>query len=82
MVFDDKISTVLFIREVKIPPNWTDILQIISQSDAPENIYISHTCFITYLEEDPRETPSHETRVAPENNNKIITLLQSKPYLK
>ena len=38
VVFDDYFSVVIFIRGVIIPPNWTGLVQRISQSSAPDNI--------------------------------------------
>ena len=52
-------------REVTIPPNWTDIVQHSSQSGAPENIDLKDTWLTPDLEESPRETPNHVPRVAP-----------------
>ena len=77
VVFDDKFSTVPFMREGKMPPNWTDLVQRRSQSGAPENIYLKETWFNPDLEEDPIETPSHDPSVAPENNNNMLMPLQS-----
>ena len=60
-------------REVTIPPNWTDILQRSSQSGATENIDLKDTWFTPDLEEDHRETPTHVPRVTPENNRNMTT---------
>ena len=68
-------------REGTIPPNWTDLLQRSSQSGAPENIDLEYTWFTPDLEEDHSENPSHEPSIAPENNNKTLTSLHSKPHV-
>ena len=65
MVFDDEFSTVPFIREVTIPPNWSDLVQCRSQSGAQENIELKDTWFTTYIDEDHTETPTHVPRVTP-----------------
>ena len=57
-------------REEKIPPNWTDLVQQSSQSGAHENIDINDTWFNPDLDEYTRETPRHESSFAPENNKK------------
>ena len=81
MLFDDEFSTVPFIREGTIPPNWTDIVQHSSQSGAPENIDLKDTWSTTNIEEDSSETQIHEQNVAPENNNKMVMLSHSKPHV-
>ena len=81
MVFDDAISTFPFMREGKITPNGTDLVQDSSQRIASENIDLKDTWFTPDLLEDPRENPRHEPSVAPENNNKTLTLSQSKPHM-
>ena len=48
-----------------------------SHSNIPENIDLKDTWFTPDLEEDPRETLSHEPSVAKENNNKMLTLSHS-----
>ena len=53
-------------REGRIPPIWTDIVQRISQSGAQENIDLKDTWFTTDIEEDPIENPTHIPRVTPE----------------
>ena len=45
VVFDDEFSTVPFMREGKIPPNFTYLVQHISQSGTPNNIYLKDTLF-------------------------------------
>ena len=50
VLFDDEISTVTFMREGPVPPNWTDIVQRISYSGSPENIDLGDTCFTPYLD--------------------------------
>ena len=60
-------------RKDTIPPNWTDLVQLVSQSVAPDNIGIGDTCLTPDIEEDTRKSPSHEPSVAPENNYKIPT---------
>ena len=62
-------------REVKILPNWTDLLQHSSQSGALENINLKDTWFTTDIEKYPRETPTHMPRVSPKNNGNMITSL-------
>ena len=44
VVFDDECSTALFMREGIISPNWIDIVQRRSQSDAQENIDLKDIC--------------------------------------
>ena len=77
VVFYADFSTVPFMREGKIPKNWTDLVQHSSQSGAPGNIELKYTWFTPYLEEDPSKTPTHVLRVSPENIMNIITFLQS-----
>ena len=77
MLFDDEFSTVPFIREGKIPPNCTDLVQRISQSSSPYNVYLKDSWFNPEPEEAPSETSSHESSVAPENTNNILMLSQS-----
>ena len=50
VVFDDEFSTFPFMREGTIPPNCTYLVQHRSQSNAPENIYLSDTWFTPDLE--------------------------------
>ena len=74
MVFDDEFSTVPFMREGTMPPNFTDIVQLSSQSGAPDNIDLKDTWFTPYLVEDPIKTPIHKRSVAPENANNSLML--------
>ena len=69
-----------FMREFTIPPNWTDLVQLISQRVAPENIDLRDTWFIPYIEEDSRKISSRNLGVTPENNNKTLTLPQFEPH--
>ena len=50
VVFDNHFTTVPFMREGTIPQNWTDNLQHISQSGAPESIELKDTWFTLDLE--------------------------------
>ena len=50
VVFDDKFSTVPFIREVIITPNWTDLVERSSQSSALDNIDLMDTWLAPYIE--------------------------------
>ena len=70
-------TPVTFMREGTIPPNWKDFVQISSQSGVPDNIGIRDDCLTPYIEEDPRETPTHVPIVASENNRNTIISLQS-----
>ena len=79
VVFDDKIPTVPLMRESIIPPNWTYIVQLRSQIGAPENIELKDTWFNPDMRYDTGETPTHKPCIAPYNNNKKLTLPQSKP---
>ena len=81
MEFNDEFSTKSFTREGTIPPNWTYLVQCISHSGALENIDINDTWFTTYIDKYSSKTPSYNPSVAPENNNKTITLLQSEPHV-
>ena len=81
MVFDDEFSTVPFMREGTIPTNWTDLVQLRSQSCTPYSICINDACFTSDIEEYPSETPSHESIIAQDNNNNTLTLLQYIPHL-
>ena len=60
-----------------MPPNWTYLVQISSQSGSSENIDPKDTWFTPYLEEDPIETPTHMPRVAPENTINTFTSSKS-----
>ena len=82
MVFDDEFSTVKLMREGTIITNWTDLVQLISQSGAPDNIDLKDTWFNTDIEEDTRKTLSHKLSVTPENKNKTLTLSQYKPHVR
>ena len=77
MVFDDEFSTVPFMREDTILPNWTDLVYHISQIGAPYNIDLEDTWFTPYIEEYPSKTSTHVPRVAKENNRNITTSSQS-----
>ena len=81
MVFDDDFSTVIFMREVTIPPNWTDIGKSSSQRYSQKDIDLKDTWFNTYLEENPREYPSHEPIVTPYDANNTLTLSQYIPHI-
>ena len=78
-VFDDEFSTVPFVMEGTIIPNWTVILQRISQGGASENIDLKYSWFSLDLEEYAIKTPSHEPRFAPENNKNMIQQIQESP---
>ena len=72
------ISTDPLIREGKITPNWTDIVQCCSKSGAPENIELKDTYFTPYLNEDPRK-PQVTSRAFPQRI--IIKILSHRsPY--
>ena len=81
VVIDDELSTVRFMREVTIYPNWTDIVQRISQIGTPDNIDLKDTWFTTDLEEYPIESPSHEPSIASENINNMLNLSQPIPQV-
>ena len=81
MLFDYEFSTVPFIRKDTIPPNWTDIVKFRSQSGATENINLRDNWFTPDLEEHPSKTSSNEPSVAPNNNDKTLTLTQSIQHL-
>ena len=51
-------------------------MQHISQSGSSENIDRKDTWFTPDLDEVPRETPTHVSRVAPENNINMVTSSQ------
>ena len=59
VVFDDEFSILTFMKEGTIPPNWTDLVQCISQIGSQENIDLKNTWFNPDLEEYPIETPTH-----------------------
>ena len=50
-MFDDEFYTVPFMREGTILPNWTDLVQRISQIYAPENIDLKGTWLTPDIEE-------------------------------
>ena len=50
MVFDDEFYTISFMREGTIPPNCTDIVQLISYRGVLENIDLNDTWFTPDLE--------------------------------
>ena len=81
-MFGGEFSTVTFTREGTILPNWTYLVQRISSRSALDNIELKDTLFTPNIEEFCSETPSHEPIVAPENNNKTLTLPQYKPHVK
>ena len=66
-------------RKVKIPPDFTVIEKCRTQSGATDNIYLKDTCFTPYILEHPIETSIHNPIVAPENNNNMLMVSQSKP---
>ena len=59
-------------REHTITPNWTDLVQLSSQIEASENIYLKDTWFTPDLDENLSKTPSHDLSVAPGNNNNTL----------
>ena len=62
-------------REGKITPNWTYLVQSSSQSVVLENIDFKDTWFNPDLEEDTIKNSGHVPRVAPDNNrNTLISL--------
>ena len=73
MVFDDEFSTVIFIREGTIPPNWTYLVQRISQSGAPEYIDIKDTWLTLDIEKYTIGTLTYILRVSPENQINMMT---------
>ena len=68
-------------REGTIPPNWTDLVQLNSQSGEPYNIDLKDICLTPDIEEYPRETPTHVLSVVSENNINMLTLLHSIPHV-
>ena len=52
-------------REGTIPPNWTDFLQLRSESGAPDDNYPKDTWFTPDIEEYPRENLTQVPKVAP-----------------
>ena len=81
MVFDDEISTVPFMMEVTIPPNWKYLVQRSSQRVSTENIGLKDTWFTLNIEKYPSKTPVQEPSAIPVNNNKTLTLSQSEPHV-
>ena len=81
MVLDDEFTTVPFVKEGTIPPNWTYIVQHISKSGAPYNIDLNDTWINPDIEEDTIETLIHKPNVSPENKNSMLILLQSEPQV-
>ena len=81
VVFDDKFSTVSFIWEGTIPPNCTDLVQRSSYIVAPDNNDLKDIWFTQYIEEDPIKPPSHESSIAPDNNNETLTSMQSELHV-
>ena len=67
VVFDDKFSTVLFMREDTLPPNCTYLVQQSTQSGTPDNIDLEDAWFIPDIEEDLSETKTHVLGVQLEN---------------
>ena len=65
-------------RQGTIPPNWTDIVQLITKNDTPDNIEIKDNRFNPTLEEDPRKNTRHEPIVTPDNKINRFTSLPSK----
>ena len=53
VLFDDELSTVPFMKEGTIPPNWTDLVQRSSQSGSPDNIDLRDTWFNQILSKIP-----------------------------
>ena len=64
--FNDEFSTVPFMKEGTIPPNWKDLVQRISQSCAQNDIDRKDTWFNLDLEEDNIKTPTYVPRVTSE----------------
>ena len=81
MVFDDEVSTVPFMREGTITPNWTYLVQCSSQIGTIDNIYLKCTWLNPNLDEDPRYTPSDDPSIAPKNNNIMLMSVQSVPHI-
>ena len=69
-------------REVTIHPNWTYLVQSISQSGAPDNIDLKDTWFTPDLEEYPGKKTTHVPRVAQENTRNTITSSKSVQQVK
>ena len=81
MVFEDEFYTVKFMREGKIPSNWTDLVQCSSHRGATESTDLKDTWFTPYLEEYPIKTPIHKLIITPDNNNKTPMCLLSKTHV-
>ena len=56
-------------------------MQLRSHSIAQDNVDLEDTWFNPYLDEDTSKIPSHKPSIAPDNNNKMLTLLQSKMHV-
>ena len=81
MVFADEFSTVPSMRKGTIPPNLTDLVQLRSQSTAPDNIYLKNTWFTPYLEEDTSENLSHKPNIATNTNKNMLMPSQVVPHV-
>ena len=58
VVFDTEFSTVPLIWEGKISQDWTDLVQLSSQSGTQDNIDFNYTWFTPDIEEYPSKTTS------------------------
>ena len=58
MVFDDEFYTVPLLREVTIPPNWTDFVQHSPQIGATDNIDLKDNFSIQILRNVPEKSKS------------------------
>ena len=65
VVFDDELSTVSFMREGTIPQSSINLVQRRLQSGSPEYIDLKYTWFNKFIEENTRESISHNLSVAP-----------------
>ena len=81
MVFDDEFFTVPSMREGTIPPNLTDLVQLRSQSTAPDNIYLKNTWFTPYLEEDTSENLIHDPNISMNTNKNMLIPSQLVPHV-
>ena len=63
--------------EGKIHPNFTDLVQLSSQSGTPEIIDLKDACFTPDIEEVPRKTPRHELIIVLKAENKYNMLFPS-----
>ena len=77
VVFDYEFSTVPLMREGKIPPNWTDLVQRSSKIGSLDNSDLKDTWFTPDLEEDTSKNPRHEPSITQENNKQP----QSEPHV-